>query len=995
MYKKITLLIVSFLFISLLGKSQIEPTFLATTPQRAIERAHWVDSVYNSLSLNERIGQMFIYTVAPQLDAKNINHLKAIIKDYKIGGLLFSGGEVANQVKLTNIAQEETNIPLMITFDGEWGLAMRLKKTPRFPRNMVLGCISDESLLYAYGKEVGRECAELGVHVNFAPVADVNINPANPVINTRSFGELPANVSEKIIAYSKGLESQNVLAVSKHFPGHGDTSVDSHKSLPVLDFDRARLNKIELKPFKDYINAQLGGVMVGHLHIPALDPENNVPSSLSRPIITGVLKDSLEFGGLVFTDALEMRGVSSSPDRCLQAILAGNDMLLTPRAMRSELDAILQAVKLGVISPGLIEERCKKILTYKYEMGLNVRPKVKLSGLAESLNSTEASLLIDNLEAASITLFKNDNSVLPFSDSFKKIACIYTGDEASYKTLFGQLSDRYDVGKFKMPTQLSVADRNRLEKSISSYDRVLICIDRGDLERYNTFFSALKSNRPIGYLFFVGGHKLHLMERSLQSADLAILAHTSNKVTQRTVSDILLGIKEATGKLAVSIGNSFPAGSDWKGKAKQDKPILAQDLQLNLSMLNHIDSVVDEAIRNKAFPGCQVFVTKDGIPIYDKAFGTFTGVGSKSVEPTDLYDLASVSKTTGTLLAIMKLYDKGLLNLTDYVSKYLPELVGTDKEHITIEELLYHEAGMAAGMSIHNMLIDSKSFNGPLYRASRDSKHTVRLGRRLWANPKYKFNEGISSKVPDGNYTVQIADNLWFSSEVGDSIRSSIFNSRLLTKRYRYSCLGFILLQQVVETVSKSKLDVFLDANFFVPMGLTDICYNPLRYFDKDCLVPSTDDKFLRKEVVQGFVHDELAALQGGVSGNAGQFASARAVATIYQLLLDGGFYKGKRYLSESTCRLFTTKKSKNSRRGLGFDKPDFEKLDKSIYLKDLPAEVFGHTGYTGSCVWADPKNGIVFVLNCNRTYPAVWPNKLAELNIRERIQQAIYDSLD
>lgn len=995
MLKKTFLLVALLLAISIEGRAQIEPFFLNATQEQIAKRVAWVDSVYNSMTLEEQIGQMFIYTVAPQNNKPNIDLLKRVIKDYKIGGLLFSGGEIAEQVKLTNLAQDESKLPLMITFDGEWGLSMRLKNTPKFPRNMVLGCITDESLLYAYGKEMGRQCLEMGVHVNFAPVADVNVNPNNPVINTRSFGELPENVSEKVIAYSKGLESQNVLAVSKHFPGHGDTNVDSHKSLPVLKFDRARLDSIELVPFKDYINAQLGGVMVGHLHIPALDKTANLPSSLSKPIITDLLKNELGFNGLVFTDALEMRGVSAHNDRCLKAIQAGNDLLLTPRKMKEEMNAILKAVKSGDLPKTVIEERCKKILAYKYEMGLTKKPFIKLSGLTQSINSKEAEVLISNLEVAAITLFKNDNQVLPLKDSFKKIACIYTDNENDYAELFNGLSDNYEVGKIKLPAELTAVNRTKIEEQIKNYDRVLICLDQGNLERYNTFFSVLKTDRPLGYIFYMGGEKLHLMEKSLRKAEIALLAHTNKANVQKAVVDILYGRRKSTGRLAVSVGESYKAGTDWRHDVKNEKATIAKDLGLSVAMLNHIDSIADEAIEKKAFPGCQVTVLKNGLTVYEKAFGTFTGPGSKEVSTSDFYDLASLSKTTGTLLAVMKLYDKGLINLTDYVSKYLPALVGTDKAKITIEELLLHESGMGAGLSIYNHVIDKDSYVGPLFKGNRDSKHIVQLGRRSWANPKYRFKKGLTSSVQDDTHKIQVATDIWFNESVSDSVVSTIIENRLLAKRYRYSCLGFILLKQVVEHVSRKPMDVFLADEFFTPMGLDEICYTPLKYFDVARIVPSADDQFFRKEVLQGFVHDELAALQGGVSGNAGQFGTARAVATIYQLFLDKGFYQGKRYLSESTCTLFTTKKSKISRRGLGFDKPNADANQSSACLKTVPIETFGHTGFTGSCAWADPKNNLVFVLTCNRTYPKQYPNKLAEYDIRNRMQQAIYDSLD
>ena len=389
----------------------------------------WVDSVLNRMNLRERIGQLFIYTIAPQQDKANRDLLRKVVDGYKVGGLLFSGGLMENQAILTNEAQKMADVPLMITFDGEWGLSMRLRGTPVFPRNMILGCIQNDSLLYEYGREMARQCRELGVQVNFAPVADVNINPKNPVINTRSFGENPANVADKVIAYARGLEDGGVLSVSKHFPGHGDTDVDSHHSLPKLTFSRARLDSVELYPFKKAIQAGLSGMMVGHLEVPVLESKRGVPSSLSRSVVHDLLTQEMKFQGLVFTDALAMKGVSvNNASICLQALKAGHDLLLVPRRIKEEVDAILDAVKNGELTEAEIEAKCRKVLTYKYALGLSKKPFVRLSGLSNRINTAHTRDLIRRLNQEAITVLKNKNDVLPLDTDIREIAVLNVGD---------------------------------------------------------------------------------------------------------------------------------------------------------------------------------------------------------------------------------------------------------------------------------------------------------------------------------------------------------------------------------------------------------------------------------------------------------------------------------------------------------------------------------------------------------------------------------------
>ena len=373
----------------------------------------WVDSVMRTLSLKERIGQLMVYTIAPTQDKANVDLLRKVVREYKIGGLLFSKGEIQDQVALTNQAQQWADVPLMITLDGEWGLAMRLKDTPRFPRNMVLGCIRNDSLLYEYGREVARECREMGIQVNFAPVADVNINPRNPVINTRSFGEDPKNVARKVTAYARGLEDGGVLSVSKHFPGHGDTNVDSHAALPTLPFTRERLDSIELYPFRKAIEAGLGGIMVGHLAVPVIEPEKGLPASQSPRIVRGLLQEEMGFPGLVFTDALVMKGAAGHGSVCKRALQAGSDVLLVPRRIKEEVEAILRAVRLEMLPEADINRRCRKVLTYKYALGLSRKPHVQLSGLTTRLNTADARKLISRLRLASTTLVSNRNGALP------------------------------------------------------------------------------------------------------------------------------------------------------------------------------------------------------------------------------------------------------------------------------------------------------------------------------------------------------------------------------------------------------------------------------------------------------------------------------------------------------------------------------------------------------------------------------------------------------
>lgn len=450
---------------------------------------------------------------------------------------------------------------------------------------------------------------------------------------------------------------------------------------------------------------------------------------------------------------------------------------------------------------------------------------------------------------------------------------------------------------------------------------------------------------------------------------------------------------------------------------------------MNSRLLTRIDEIAKEGIKEGAYPGCQIVILKDGKEMYNKAFGTHTWLGATGasvkkisttnipgatlpVSPTDVYDLASLTKTTATLLAVMKLYDKGRLNLTDRVSDYLPWLQDTDKKDITVRQLLLHESGLPSTLLFYQEAIDKESYAGTLFKAKPDAAHSVQIGVRTWANPKFKFQKGLTSKVRTAEHTLQVADSLWLNRSFREIYQQTIVKAPLRDRRYRYSCVGFILLQQLVEARTGMSMDAFLEQEFYAPMGLKRTGYLPLKGaatagtayagivsgkhtpIPKAEIIPSSVDPFLRKTVLQGFVHDESAAFQGGVSGNAGLFSNATEVAQIYQMLLNGGELDGKRYLSPETCRVFTTTVSRISRRGLGFDKPDRQNLAKSPCATATPATVYGHTGFTGTCAWVDPTNGLVYVFLCNRIYPDVWNTKLMKMDIRTRIQEVVYQAL-
>ncbi len=954
----------------------------------------WVDSLMQKLTLKEKVGQLFVYTFAPVSTKRNQALMREVISTYKVGGILFSGGKLPNQAQLTNDAQRLARVPLLVTFDGEWGLSMRIKGTPVFPRNMVLGCIQNDTLIYEYGKEMARQCRELGVQVNFAPVADVNINPENPVINTRSFGEDPVLVARKVIAYATGLQAGKVLAVCKHFPGHGDTEVDSHKALPVLPFSRERLDSIELYPFKEAVRAGIDGMMVGHLQVPVFTPDASLPSSLSRHVVHDLLTDELGFKGLVFTDALAMKGVSTHTHVCLQALKAGNDMVLAPRNLKPEIEAVLDAVESGELSREEVDEKCRKVLTYKYVLGLQKKPVVRLSGLGARINTSHTRTLIEQLNCAAVTVLGNQTEVLPLDDELEEVALLEVGEPGETNVLATELARYTHPVRFQLKTNLTDAESKQLTDSLSRYKRILVAVSEQRLAPYQEFFARFKPEQPVVYLFFTPAKMMLQIQRAVAEAGAVVAAHSPAGEVQQQVARVLFAKAKVDGRLSASIGGLFRVGEGVTLSSSTPVHIVPEEYGLSSAILARIDTIAREGISKGAYPGCQVVVLKDGKVMVDKSFGTQTGPTGEPVKSTDMYDVASLTKTTATLLAVMKLYDKGLFNLTDRLATYLPFLQGTNKKDITVRDVLFHQSGLPAGIVLYPEAIDKESYKGRLLSNRRDATHTLQLDAQVWANPNFTYKKEYLSGKQSTEYNRPFTDSLWLNRSFEEVVRKQIADAPMKEKTYRYSDVGFILLRMLVEKVAGMPMDEYLQHEFYGPMGLKHTAFCPLQHnHPKAGIVPTAIDKFLRKTTLRGYVHDDVAAFQGGVSGHAGLFSTAGEVARIYQMLLNGGELDGHRYLSAETCRLFTTEKSTISRRGLGFDKPE-PQPGRGPCADATPSTAYGHTGFTGTCVWVDPQNGMVYVFLCNRTYPDGTNKKLTQLDIRARIQAVLYNAL-
>ncbi|MDR0732802.1 MAG: serine hydrolase [Dysgonamonadaceae bacterium] len=948
------LTLIGWLFISVSIYAQRQPALYQQAD--AVKMKHWVDSVFDAMSFEEKIGQLFIIMTnpVPSHDAKILKN----IREQKIGGVIFSTGTLEDCARNINFYQQAARIPLLMTIDGEWGLSMRIKNTPRFPKNMMLGAITDNRLIQHFGTEVARECRELGIHINFAPDLDVNSNPINPVIGVRSFGENHRHVAEKGIAYSRGLEGGGVMSVGKHFPGHGNTSTDSHKTLPVVDDSRRHINEVDLYPFKEYIKEGFAGVMTGHLSVPALDKTSKMPTSLSPAIVNKLLKKDLLFKGLTFTDGLNMQGASIKRSNCVQALVAGNDILLCPANPVAEVAAVKRAVETGVISLSDIEEKCLKVLQYKYILGLNRLKPVETKGISERINSYYSKWLVQKLNNEAVTLLKNKEELIPLKQLKKKIAVLSIG-AANGQAFQNRLSLYGAVDFFNLSRSEASSGAAKVFARLRGYDEIICAIysaKQSDLPQ----LQILARSTNIHLCFFTSPYSIARFKQCVPAARSVIAAYEDTPGAQQAAAELIMGGIPAKGKLPVSVSGLFNCGDGLETQKIRLSYQEAIEARMSSEILRKIEPIINEGIENRAFPGCQVLIAKDGVVVYNRSFGSFDYTDSRPVRDTDVYDVASLTKAVATLPAVMRLYDIKKLSLTDKLSRYVHKLKKTDKQDITVKAALLHETRLPATMSFFRSLTESMVSSRPV--------------------------PGIDK---------QVADRYYIKSDFHKDVIDEIAQAPLRNKNgYLYSDLNFMLLKETVENITRLPLDDFLYNWLYAGLGANYTDFLPLRTIPKVNIAPTEHDKTWRKQLLTGYPHDEAAAVMGGISGNAGLFSNANDLAKILQMFLYKGEYGGEKYLSRETVDLFTKTKSLRSHRGLGFDKPDPKNPGKNTSTS-ASASTFGHTGYTGTCFWVDPDANLIYVFLSNRVHPSRKHYQLSLLKIRERIHDVIYEAIN
>ena len=680
-----------------------------------IEQEVWVDSIYNSLSIDQKIGQLFTIWVATKQGPEKMDEVSSIIKKNHLGGLIFSLGNINDQAKYTNEFQSISKVPLLIGMDAEWGIGMRLDDAFSFPYNMTLGALNDNSLIYRVGKRIGVHAKRIGVHINFAPVTDINTNPNNPIIGSRSFGEDKINVTMKSLSYLKGMQSEGIMGSAKHFPGHGDTSTDSHKTLPIINFSAKRINDVELFPYKQLIKNNLSTVMVAHMEVPSLEKEPKMPSTLSKNIISKLLKKKLKFEGLVITDAMDMKGVvdfNKNQSADVSALLAGNDVLLMPDDLDESTKSIKNAIKDGTITEKRLKYSVKKILMAKYKAGLHKNNKVDLKNIVEDMNSNIDKLLFEEITEKSITLIKNDNDILPLKDVSSKIAFLEMGDSNSDE-FFKMLNHYTKVDKVQYDSKAE------LLRTLKPYKTVIVGFHKSNKSPFDPYkfskteietIELLSKNKNVILNVFAKAYAL--MDVDMTNVSSVLVSYQNNVTAQNKSAQIIFGALPALGRLPVSINKKYPLHTSIKTETINRLSYgLPNSKNFDLDKLNSIDLVIEDAIEKRMTPGAQLLIAKNGKVVLNKSYGYKTYEKNNLINWDHIYDLASLTKILSSVPLLMNEYESNGINEKSTLSDILPDLDLKDKGSLLLKEMLAHQSGLYPWIPFYKETLDSINYN--------------------------------------------------------------------------------------------------------------------------------------------------------------------------------------------------------------------------------------------------------------------------------------------
>lgn len=924
----------------------------------------WVDSVFQTLNTQEKIGQLFMLTTSTYLNEEQNDQLTELIKDYRPGGILITQGGPKSHATLINKLQSKSQVPMLVGIRGEWGLHQTLDSTLSFQKPLLLGAVENDNLVFELGEEIAREMHALGIHINFAP--NVNFEIQQPYPNSlRYLSDNPSRASSKALAFTKGLQQRGVLSCAMYLP-----FIKTEEFIQRIDsslFIDINVDSLSLSVFKQLSKAEVDGILTTDLQFIKKDQVNN--SKVLELFVSDILKSKLNYKGLIFGEIPHLQKIAGDqPDGEIEklALEMGHDMLIDPEDIGDGIRRIARAVRRDKKLGARLDDAVRKILNAKYHAGLATEPIINTNNLISRLNSPVAKVIKHKISESAVTVLSNSKNTIPVAlIEGKKFASISIGKEDQNE--FTRHLSKY--AKVQHYALRLAADTITIKKNIANADVIIVGVFPFSSSFIKDVYPSLKrlaSKKEIIICHFGDPQELVYWE----GMPTVMAGYTDEDWMPRIAAQIIFGGLPAKGVLPIAVGQYNEGQGITTEALNRFSYGLPEEVGIDSKTLEQIDAIAREAIDSGATPGSHVLVAKDGKVIYEHSNGWLTYQNKIAVTENTIYDLASVTKVSATLQTVMFMHEKGLIDVNKKISVYLPELKNSNKKDYTIKDILTHQAGLWPFL--------------PFWA------ETVKNGTLL---PEYYSDK--ESK----DYPFPVAENLFASKVMKDSLWQWIIKAKVREKPprtvfdYRYSDMGFYILQHLAEKLLNQPMEDFLEQNLYEPLGAYTLGYLPLEEFPSTQIAPTEDDKLFRKKLLTGYVHDQGAAMHGNIAGHAGLFGNANDLAKLGQMLLQNGNYGGQQFYKPETVDYFIGKQYETSRRGLGWDKPTVSDWAGPTTLYASP-KTFGHTGFTGTCIWVDPEFNLVFIYLSNRVYPDMTNNKLLTGNIRPRIQEVIYKAM-
>ncbi len=943
--------------------------FIAISGVAQNRKTQWVDSVFQTLTTSEKIGQLFMLPISAYSNSTEKAPLQDQLKKYKPGSVLITKGGPITHSLLLNKLQSDSKVPLLVAINAEWGLGQTLDSTLSFPKPLALGAIKNDSLIFELGQEIGNEMKALGLHINFSPNADIDVNEDLYPATLRYFGDNKKRVAAKSIQFMKGLQSTGAIAIAKHLANPKKDRHLATKDSSVV-FDANQIDTVGFFPYQKLITEGVGGIITSHLDFVLLGKKKPVPASISELFLSGVIREKLNFNGLTLAELPYLKrvtGKSRKGEAEKLAFAVGNDIIIQPENIQAAIKKISKAVKNDKKLLAQLNASVKKILAAKFDVGLSSRRPILTDSLLATVNSPKAPLLQAKLVRASSTLIKNSSALVPIpSFEHQKFASISFGKSEDNE--FNHYLSKY--ASFQKIAVTILTDTLQLNQKLKEATVIIVGLfpaAKGFMLQIAPILEKLSQKHSIIICGFGDPEDLKFVSHH----STLFATYSDDDISQKIMAQIIFGAQQSDGVLPLSITDSLFFGKGIQSQLKDRFSYsIPEDAGMDASKLVKIRTIMQEAIDNGATPGCQVLVAKDGKVVYEQSAGFFTYDKKIPVTEETIYDLASVTKVAATLQTVMFMQEKGLIDINKKVSVYLPELKDSNKKDFTIKDILTHQAGLWPFLPFWTQTVKDSTLMNKYYQTKQSDDYPFPVADSLFAHKTMK-------------------DSLWqwiIKAKVREKPTRTVFD-------YRYSDMGFYMLQHLAEKLLNQPMNVFLEQNIYEPLGAYTMGYLPRDKFAASRIAPTENDKLFRRRLLVGYVHDQGAAMHGGVAGHAGLFGSANDLAKLGQMWLNKGTYGGQKFFEPKTFELFTTKQFKDSRRGLGWDKPVLGDPagPTSVYAS---AKTFGHTGFTGTCIWVDPEFNLVYIFLSNRVYPDMTNNKILNGNIRPRIQDVIYQSI-